>query len=226
MLYDEGMVYFGEGYWDGGVTQFKEGIEVELDRPIAWVQVMERIETKEQKVSQILGKRAREVNERRAAETKAQEPSQASARRLSAPKTKGQDLPHASARPIRGFQEMHTPKTKAQDLSSMSNWGSRVVVGMNPAYQEGRDLSQASARRLSAPKTKGQDLPHASARPIRGFQEMEIARPSPSSNRLVMLRAPEHISSTSIPTPANKTGVWSPHAKDLMGRGRPNRRLF
>jgi hypothetical protein len=66
MVYDEKEVYVGEGHWQGGVDQLKEGLEIMLDRPMAWVQIIEHTETKEQDLSQVLGKRAREVEERRA----------------------------------------------------------------------------------------------------------------------------------------------------------------
>ncbi|KAL6900194.1 hypothetical protein GGI43DRAFT_406657 [Trichoderma evansii] len=67
MVYDENGVYVGEGHWQGDVNDFQEGLEIKLDRPMACLQVMECTGTKEQDLSQVLGKRVREVEERRAA---------------------------------------------------------------------------------------------------------------------------------------------------------------
>jgi hypothetical protein len=67
MVYDENGVYVGEGHWQGEVDDFQEGLEIKLDRPMACLQVMECTGTREQDLSQVLGKRVREVEERRAA---------------------------------------------------------------------------------------------------------------------------------------------------------------
>lgn len=67
MVYDDNGVYVGEGHWQGDMDDFQEGLEIKLDRPMACLQVMECTGTKEQDLSQVLGKRAREVEERRAA---------------------------------------------------------------------------------------------------------------------------------------------------------------
>jgi hypothetical protein len=66
MMYDDNGVFVGEGHWQGDKDSFQEGLETKLDRPMVCVQVMECTGSKEQDLTQVLGKRAREVEERRA----------------------------------------------------------------------------------------------------------------------------------------------------------------
>ncbi|KAL7787927.1 hypothetical protein V8C37DRAFT_389045 [Trichoderma ceciliae] len=65
MVYDDGGRFIGDGYWQGAEDEFQEGLEMNLDRGMAIVQVWERTGSKKQDLTEILGKRAREVEERR-----------------------------------------------------------------------------------------------------------------------------------------------------------------
>lgn len=92
-----------EGHWHGDVNDFREGLEIKLD--MVWVQVMERAGTKETDLSQVLGKRAREVEERRATRNVRSAPT-APAANLMSPKITGAWSKHAEellgrGRPIR-----------------------------------------------------------------------------------------------------------------------------
>lgn len=105
VVYDPSWIYVGDGHWQGDVDDFQEGLEIELDRPRACVQVIERTMTKEQDLSQVLGKRAREVEERRASRKIRSAP--AAPIQLMPPKITGAWSKHAEdllgrGRPIRG----------------------------------------------------------------------------------------------------------------------------
>ncbi|RFU79648.1 duf2439 domain protein [Trichoderma arundinaceum] len=66
MVYNDGGSFVGDGHWQGAVEEFAEGLEMNLDRGMAIIQVQECIGSKEQDLGEVLGKRAREVEERRA----------------------------------------------------------------------------------------------------------------------------------------------------------------
>ncbi|UKZ47777.1 hypothetical protein TrVGV298_002006 [Trichoderma virens] len=65
MVYDESGSFVGDGHWQGEEGEFAEGLEMSLDRGMAIVQVLECTGSKEQDLGEVLGKRAREVEERR-----------------------------------------------------------------------------------------------------------------------------------------------------------------
>ncbi|UKZ74333.1 hypothetical protein TrVFT333_001998 [Trichoderma virens FT-333] len=65
MVYDESGSFVGDGHWQGEEGEFAEGLEMSLDRGMAIVQVLECMGSKEQDLGEVLGKRAREVEERR-----------------------------------------------------------------------------------------------------------------------------------------------------------------
>ncbi|KAL7947970.1 hypothetical protein V8C42DRAFT_316283 [Trichoderma barbatum] len=65
MVYDDGGSFVGDGHWQGDDGEFTEGLEMNLDRGMAIVQVMECTGSKEQDLGEVLGKRVREVEERR-----------------------------------------------------------------------------------------------------------------------------------------------------------------
>ncbi|KAL6874627.1 hypothetical protein HDV57DRAFT_237636 [Trichoderma longibrachiatum] len=65
MVYDDGGGFVGDGHWQGDATEVAEGLEMNLDRGMAIVQLLECTGSKEQDLGEVLGKRAREVEERR-----------------------------------------------------------------------------------------------------------------------------------------------------------------
>ncbi|KAL7916438.1 hypothetical protein GGI35DRAFT_40093 [Trichoderma velutinum] len=65
VVYDDGGGFVGDGHWQGDEGEFTEGLEMNLDRGMAIVQVLECTGSKEQDLGEVLGKRAREVEERR-----------------------------------------------------------------------------------------------------------------------------------------------------------------
>ncbi|PTB70312.1 hypothetical protein BBK36DRAFT_1173839 [Trichoderma citrinoviride] len=66
MVYDDGGGFVGDGHWQGDASEVTEGLEMNLDRGMAIVQVLECTGSKEQDLGEVLGKRVREVEERRA----------------------------------------------------------------------------------------------------------------------------------------------------------------
>ncbi|KAK5999042.1 hypothetical protein PT974_01429 [Cladobotryum mycophilum] len=66
MVYDDRGNFIGDGHWKDGADEFDEGVELELDRGSAIVQVSECTGSREQDLTEILDKRAREVEKRRA----------------------------------------------------------------------------------------------------------------------------------------------------------------
>ncbi|KAL7930376.1 hypothetical protein V8C35DRAFT_162294 [Trichoderma chlorosporum] len=60
MVYDEGGGFVGDGHWQGDESEVAEGLEMNLDRGMAIVQVLECTGSKEQDLGEVLGKRARE----------------------------------------------------------------------------------------------------------------------------------------------------------------------
>lgn len=64
-MYDDGGGFVGDGHWQGDESEFTEGVEMNLDRGMVIVQVLECTGSKEQDLGEVLGKRAREVEERR-----------------------------------------------------------------------------------------------------------------------------------------------------------------
>ncbi|KKO96774.1 hypothetical protein THAR02_11120 [Trichoderma harzianum] len=65
VVYDDGGGFVGDGHWQGDESEFTEGVEMNLDRGMVIVQVLECTGSKEQDLGEVLGKRAREVEERR-----------------------------------------------------------------------------------------------------------------------------------------------------------------
>lgn len=65
VVYDDGGGFVGDGHWQGDEGEFTEGVEMNLDRGMVIVQVLECTGSKEQDLGEVLGKRAREVEERR-----------------------------------------------------------------------------------------------------------------------------------------------------------------
>lgn len=65
VVYDDGGGFVGDGHWQGDENEFTEGVEMNLDRGMVIVQVLECTGSKEQDLGEVLGKRAREVEERR-----------------------------------------------------------------------------------------------------------------------------------------------------------------
>ncbi|KAL6797769.1 hypothetical protein GGI42DRAFT_85419 [Trichoderma sp. SZMC 28013] len=65
VVYDDGGGFVGDGHWQGDASEFTEGLEMNLDRGMVIVQVLECTGSKEQDLGEVLGKRAREVEERR-----------------------------------------------------------------------------------------------------------------------------------------------------------------
>ncbi|KAL7961840.1 hypothetical protein V8C34DRAFT_311704 [Trichoderma compactum] len=65
VVYDDGGGFVGDGHWQGDACEFTEGLEMNLDRGMVIVQVLECTGSKEQDLGEVLGKRAREVEERR-----------------------------------------------------------------------------------------------------------------------------------------------------------------
>lgn len=65
MVYDDGGGFVGDGHWQGDEGEVAEGLEMNLDRGMAIVQLLECTGSKEQDLGEVLGKRAREVEERR-----------------------------------------------------------------------------------------------------------------------------------------------------------------
>ncbi|KAL7815913.1 hypothetical protein V8C44DRAFT_323355 [Trichoderma aethiopicum] len=65
MVYDDGGGFVGDGHWQGDASEVAEGLEMNLDRGMAIVQLLECTGSKEQDLGEVLGKRVREVEERR-----------------------------------------------------------------------------------------------------------------------------------------------------------------
>ncbi|KAL6856645.1 hypothetical protein J3F83DRAFT_752290 [Trichoderma novae-zelandiae] len=65
MVYDDGGGFVGDGHWQGDESEVAEGLEMNLDRGMAIVQLLECTGSKEQDLGEVLGKRVREVEERR-----------------------------------------------------------------------------------------------------------------------------------------------------------------
>ncbi|KAL6691750.1 hypothetical protein J3F84DRAFT_385254 [Trichoderma pleuroticola] len=65
VVYDDGGGFVGDGHWQGDESEFTEGLEMKLDRGMVIVQVLECTGSKELDLGEVLGKRAREVEERR-----------------------------------------------------------------------------------------------------------------------------------------------------------------
>ncbi|KAL7804153.1 hypothetical protein V8C43DRAFT_266982 [Trichoderma afarasin] len=65
VVYDDGGGFVGDGHWQGDESEFTEGVEMNLDRGMVIVQVLECTGSKEQDLGEVLGKRVREVEERR-----------------------------------------------------------------------------------------------------------------------------------------------------------------
>ncbi|KAK4077552.1 uncharacterized protein Triagg1_3884 [Trichoderma aggressivum f. europaeum] len=65
VVYDDGGGFVGDGHWQGDEGEFTEGLEMNLDRGMVIVQLLECTGSKEQDLGKVLGKRAREVEERR-----------------------------------------------------------------------------------------------------------------------------------------------------------------
>lgn len=118
MVYDENGVYVGEGHWQGDVDDFQEGLEIKLDRPMACLQVMECTGTKEQDLSQVLGKRVREVEERRAARAPARRN-----REIAAPVEIAPDEAPATVIPLTPPRNMGGASTAASHPPAPRNMG-------------------------------------------------------------------------------------------------------
>ncbi|KAK1255768.1 hypothetical protein MKX07_008027 [Trichoderma sp. CBMAI-0711] len=65
MVYDDGGGFVGDGHWQGNESEVAEGLEMNLDRGMAIVQLLECTGSREQDLGEVLGKRVREVEERR-----------------------------------------------------------------------------------------------------------------------------------------------------------------
>ncbi|KAM0248872.1 hypothetical protein ACHAQJ_009272 [Trichoderma viride] len=135
MVYDdESKVYIGEGHWHGHTDSFEEGIETMLDQPITCIQVMEHTRSTEQDLAPILGKRTREVEERRVAMAQAKRSRQRPLGDLSINEIPQLPLINTSTAAIAPVHHKKTPKTPISSISS-------VPLGRGGAWTEhARDL--------------------------------------------------------------------------------------
>ncbi|KAH8122885.1 hypothetical protein ACSS6W_000380 [Trichoderma asperelloides] len=171
MVYDENGVYVGEGHWQGDVDDFQEGLEIKLDRPMACLQVMECTGTKEQDLSQVLGKRVREVEERRAAKAPARRNREIAAPAEIAPEeAPATVIPLTPPRNIGGASTaaVHPPAPR-----NMGDGGASTAASHPPAPRNVRAGGASTAAiRLMPPKNMGAWSKHAEdllgrGRPIR-----------------------------------------------------------
>ncbi|KAL7816690.1 hypothetical protein V8C26DRAFT_88974 [Trichoderma gracile] len=78
MVYDDGGGFVGDGHWQGDEAEVAEGLEMNLDRGMAIVQLLECTGSREQDLGEVLGKRVREVEGRRLSAAAKVSPSAAS----------------------------------------------------------------------------------------------------------------------------------------------------
>ncbi|ETS03374.1 hypothetical protein M419DRAFT_7314 [Trichoderma reesei RUT C-30] len=207
MVYDDGGGFVGDGHWQGDESEVAEGLEMNLDRGMAIVQLLECTGSREQDLGEVLGKRVREVEERRVS---------------AAAKVSSSAAPSNPAKRSRGVESVvETPPatTPANALPlPPRNEGSGVAAVVEtspptgvttaatlPSRNEGPAASVVVETR---PPTTVTTLPPRKARP---------------GNTIMAKKPPPTTGTTTILLPPRNGGAWSTHAMDLLGMTRPRR---
>lgn len=156
MVYDERGNFIGDAHWQAG-GDLEEDEELELDRGAAIVQVADCVGCREQDLTEVLDKRAREVEKRRAmAAAKTPAPSRARATPAPAPAPAAQDGTHfqLSHRSLRSIVPSPGPLGRAA-ISSRSPYETRKADGMRGAQEQAPPLAKKRRTCPSPPSKAG-----------------------------------------------------------------------
>ncbi|GAO13595.1 hypothetical protein UVI_02015320 [Ustilaginoidea virens] len=151
MVYDDRGNFIGDGHWPAG-GDLEEGEELQLDRGAAMVQVADCVGSREQDLTELLDRRAREVEKRRAvAAAKTPTPGRAGHRQQQQQQPRPQDRQRSTH-----FQLNHRPLSRI--VRSPGPIGRAAVPARSP-YEARNGNPTADARPAPPPAKKRRTSP-------------------------------------------------------------------